>query len=69
MTNKVAKGMVAGSHGSTFGGNQLACSVALAVINEVSKKKLSKQSLCKRFIFKRETRKKLKKIFQIKFFQ
>ncbi len=38
MTNKVARGMVAGTHGSTFGGNQLACSVALAVINEVSKK-------------------------------
>ena len=38
MTNKVAKGMVAGTHGSTLGGNQLACSVALAVVNEVSKK-------------------------------
>ena len=38
MTNKVSKGMNAGTHGSTFGGNQLACSVALAVIKEVTKK-------------------------------
>ena len=30
--------MNAGTHGSTFGGNQLACSVALAVIKEVTKK-------------------------------
>ena len=39
MTKKVSKAMVPGTHGSTFGGNQLACSVALAVINEVAKKK------------------------------
>lgn len=36
--NKAALGMSPGTHGSTFGGNQLACSVALAVIKEVTKK-------------------------------
>ena len=39
MVDKLAKCMGYGSHGSTFGGNQLACSVALAVLKEVSKKK------------------------------
>ncbi len=38
MTKEVAKGMGHGTHGSTFGGNQLACSVALTVLKEVSKK-------------------------------
>ena len=38
MTNKVSKCMGFGTHGSTFGGNQLACSVALAVIKQVAKK-------------------------------
>ena len=39
MKDKLAKCMGYGSHGSTFGGNQLACSVALAVLKEVSNKK------------------------------
>lgn len=38
MVDKVSKCMGPGTHGSTFGGNQLACSVALAVIKEVAKK-------------------------------
>ena len=46
MTNKVAKKMNAGTHGSTFGGNQLACSVALAVIKKFQKK-LSKKFMQK----------------------
>ena len=37
MTEQVSKCMDFGSHGSTFGGNQLACSVALAVMKEVTK--------------------------------
>ncbi len=43
MTNKVSKCMSFGTHGSTFGGNQLACSVALAVIKEVSKNSFLKK--------------------------
>ena len=34
-SSKAASGMVVGSHGSTFGGNPLACAVGLAVINEI----------------------------------
>ncbi|PPR26707.1 MAG: Acetylornithine aminotransferase [Alphaproteobacteria bacterium MarineAlpha9_Bin4] len=43
MTNEVAKKMTFGSHGSTFGGNQLACSVALSVIGEITKKNFLKK--------------------------
>ena len=39
LTNKVSKGMKFGSHGSTFGGNPLACSVAKRVIEIISNKK------------------------------
>ncbi|MDP7151609.1 MAG: aspartate aminotransferase family protein [Paracoccaceae bacterium] len=35
-TQAAAAGMVAGTHGSTYGGNPLACAVGLAVLNEVS---------------------------------
>ncbi|MEK9674166.1 MAG: aspartate aminotransferase family protein [Candidatus Pelagibacter ubique] len=38
MTNKVAKGMIPGSHGSTFGGNPLAMSVGNAVLDQILKK-------------------------------
>jgi len=31
-----ASGMVAGTHGSTYGGNPLACAVGLAVLNEIA---------------------------------
>jgi acetylornithine/N-succinyldiaminopimelate aminotransferase len=34
-TTEAAKGMVAGSHGSTFGGNPMACAVANAVLDVV----------------------------------
>lgn len=36
-TETIAKSMGIGTHGSTYGGNPLGCSVALAVLNEVSK--------------------------------
>ena len=39
LKNKIAKYIPPGSHGSTFGGNQLACAVSLAVIKEISKRK------------------------------
>ena len=42
MTKKIAKHMKPGSHGSTFGGNPLAMSVANAVIDEMFKKNFLK---------------------------
>ena len=38
MSKKVAEGMVAGTHGSTFGGNPLAMSVGNAVLDQIFKK-------------------------------
>ena len=38
MTKKVAKGMIPGSHGSTFAGNPLAMSVGNAVLDQIFKK-------------------------------
>jgi len=38
MTNKIAKGMTPGTHGSTFGGNPLAMSVGNAVLDKILKK-------------------------------
>ena len=40
MTKKVASGMTPGTHGSTFGGNPLACAVAEQVMTMLSKKSL-----------------------------
>ena len=38
MTKKVSKGMIAGTHGSTFGGNPLAMSVGNAVLDQIFRK-------------------------------
>ena len=38
MTKKVAKGMIPGTHGSTFGGNPLAMSIGSAVLEQIFKK-------------------------------
>ena len=38
MTNKVAKGIIPGSHGSTFAGSPLATSIGNAVLDEIFKK-------------------------------
>lgn len=35
-TEKAADGMVAGTHGSTYGGNPLGCAVAMAVLDEIT---------------------------------
>ena len=42
MNKKVASGMVPGTHGSTFGGNPLAMSVADAVLDNIFKKEFLK---------------------------
>ncbi len=42
MTKKIAKAMVPGTHGSTFGGNPLAMSVGNAVIDQIDNKLLRK---------------------------
>jgi len=42
MNKKVASGMVPGTHGSTFGGNPLAMSVANAVLDKIFKKEFLK---------------------------
>ena len=39
VTKKIAQGMKFGSHGSTFGGNPLACTVANSVLDIIAKKK------------------------------
>ncbi|MGR9051763.1 MAG: acetylornithine transaminase [Gammaproteobacteria bacterium] len=44
---KAAEILVAGSHGSTFGGNPLACSAALAVLSVLEKEQLSEQAKAK----------------------
>ena len=41
MTNKVAKAMVPGTHGSTFGGNPLAMAVGNAVLDQINKNLLT----------------------------
>ncbi len=52
MNKKVASGMIAGSHGSTFGGNPLAMSVGNTVMDIVSKKRFlnNVKSLSKYFL-------------------
>ncbi len=41
-TDEVAKGFAPGDHGSTFGGNPLACAAGLAVVNEIESAELLK---------------------------
>ena len=52
MTKKVASGMKAGTHGSTFGGNPLAMTVGNAVMDQIFKKGFLKkiQNLSKYFL-------------------
>ena len=54
MNKKVAKGMLPGTHGSTFGGNPLAMSVGNTVMDIIANKKFlnNVKSLSKYFLFK-----------------
>ncbi|WP_435151188.1 aspartate aminotransferase family protein [Candidatus Pelagibacter bacterium nBUS_44] len=53
MNKKVASGMIAGTHGSTFGGNPLAMTVGSSVMDIISNKKFLKnvKSISKFFLF------------------
>ena len=69
MNQKVASGMTAGTHGSTFGGNPLAMSVGNAVLDQILKKgflvnvkKLSKYFLSELNKLKREFPKVIKEV-------
>ncbi len=54
--NKVADGMEAGMHASTFGGNFLACAAGIAVMNELTEELLDKiNELSKYFLMKLES--------------
>lgn len=44
---KASRLLTAGKHGSTFGGNPLACSAALAVLNTIESEQLCQQALTK----------------------
>jgi len=43
LSKKTAIGMSPGTHGSTFGGNQLACAASMAVLSQVSKESFLKK--------------------------
>ena len=43
-TREISKAFTPGSHGTTFGGNPLACAAALAVINTMKKDRLVERS-------------------------
>jgi acetylornithine/N-succinyldiaminopimelate aminotransferase len=62
MNKKAASGMIAGTHGSTFGGNPLAMAVGNAVLDQIFKKRFLKniKDLSKYFHFKLD---KIKKEF------
>ncbi|MFL2725637.1 MAG: aspartate aminotransferase family protein [Gammaproteobacteria bacterium] len=47
----IAQSMQVGAHGTTFGGNPLACSVALEVINSMAKKRLLSNVMKKEKLF------------------
>ena len=67
MNKKVASGMTAGTHGSTFGGNPLAMSVGNAVLDQIFKKGFLKnvQNLSKYFHYElNEIKKEFPKIIK-----
>jgi len=59
-TKKVAASMEPGNHGTTFGGNPLACVTSLATLNIVSQKEFLNEVIEKGNYFKNELNEKLK---------
>lgn len=59
-TKKVAASMEPGNHGTTFGGNPLACATSLATLNIVSQKEFLNEVIEKGNYFKNELNEKLK---------
>lgn len=59
-TKKVAASMEPGNHGTTFGGNPLACATSLATLNIVSQKEFLNEVIEKGDYFKNELNEKLK---------
>ena len=57
MNKKAASGIKAGSHGSTFGGNPLACQVAIAALNVVKEEELSDNAKILGIIFREKLNK------------
>ena len=53
MTKKVAKAMIPGTHGSTFGGNPLAMAVGNAVLDQVNNKLLNNVNKLSKYFFSR----------------
>ena len=61
MTKKVAKAMVPGTHGSTFGGNPLAMAVGNAVLDQINKNLLNRVKIIKILLFELNSLKKISK--------
>ena len=61
-SNKIAKAMTVGSHGTTFGGGPIACAVGSSVVDIISKKGFLKNVLKKERIFLDELNSIAKKV-------
>ncbi len=61
LSDKIAKLFTAGTHGTTYGGNPLACSAGLAVIEYIDKKNLSENVNSMSKLLKSELNKLVKK--------
>ncbi len=65
-SGEAAKTLTAGTHGSTFGGNLLACSAAIAVLNELENQNLVDQAINKGALICNQLAEKLQQNTQVK---